>query len=65
VPAVRKRLTGSILILCVAALWESASAEGWVDTVEIDPKAWQAVAETMHAQGELAKEHDVSEYLLR
>jgi NitT/TauT family transport system permease protein/sulfonate transport system permease protein len=32
---VSKRLPGFILILCVLAEWELASAEGWVDTVEI------------------------------
>jgi NitT/TauT family transport system substrate-binding protein len=30
-----------------------------------DPKVWQAVADMMHAQGELANKHDVSEYLLK
>jgi NitT/TauT family transport system substrate-binding protein len=32
---------------------------------KIDPKAWQAVADMMHDQGELAQKHDVSEYLLK
>jgi NitT/TauT family transport system substrate-binding protein len=31
----------------------------------VDSKAWQAVADMMHAQGELANKHDVSEYLLK
>jgi NitT/TauT family transport system substrate-binding protein len=32
---------------------------------KVDPKAWQAVSDMMHAQGELAQQHDVSEYLLK
>jgi hypothetical protein len=32
---------------------------------KVDPKAWQAVADMMHDQGELTNKHDVSEYLLK
>ena len=32
---------------------------------EIDPKTWQAVADMLFKQGELKKQHDVSEYLLK
>ncbi len=31
----------------------------------VDPKAWQAVADMMHAQGLLTNHHDVAEYLLK
>jgi len=32
---------------------------------EIDPKTWQAVADMLFKHGELRKQHDVSEYMIK